>query len=78
VHTDPDITNTTEPTTTWGICLGLTGDLQRSYKFMLLSTEKHVKRRKLTEMPITESVIKQVSKWASKNQGISGLTFIDK
>jgi hypothetical protein len=60
---DPDITNTTEPKTRWGICLGITGNLQGSYKFMLLSTGKKIKRRKFTEMPITESVIKQVSKW---------------
>ena len=28
-------------------------------------------------MPITDSVIKQVSKWISKDQGMSGLTFMD-
>jgi hypothetical protein len=38
VHTDPDITNTTEPRMRWGICLSPTGNLQGSYKFMLLST----------------------------------------
>ncbi len=64
VHMDPDITNTTESRTRWGICLGHTGNLQGSYKFMLLSTGKKMKRRKFTEMLITESVIKQVSKWA--------------
>ncbi len=67
VLTDPDITNTTEPRTRWGICLGPTGNLQGSYKFMPLSTGKKIKRRKFTEMPITENVIKQVSKWASKD-----------
>jgi hypothetical protein len=67
VHTDPVITNTTEPRTRWGICLIPTGNLQGSYKFVLLSTGKKIKRRKFTEMPITESVIKQVSKWASKD-----------
>jgi hypothetical protein len=40
VHTDPDITNTTEPRMRWGICFGPTGNLQGSYKFMLLSTGK--------------------------------------
>jgi hypothetical protein len=78
VHTDLDIANTTEPRTRWGICLGPTGNLQGSYKFMLLSTGKKIKRRKFTEMQITESVIKQVSKWVSTDQGISGLTFMDK
>ncbi len=78
VHTDPDVTNTTDPRMRWGICLGPTGNIQGSYKFMLLSTRKKIKRRKFTEMPITESVIKQVSKWVSKDQGMSGLTFMDK
>jgi hypothetical protein len=40
VHMDSDITNTTEPRTRWGICLSPTGNLQGSYKFMLLSMEK--------------------------------------
>jgi hypothetical protein len=75
---DSDIINTTEARTRWGICLGLTGNLQGSYKLMLLSTGKKIKRRKYTEMPITESVIKQVSKWGSKDQGTSCLMFIDK
>ena len=54
VHTDPDITNTMEPRTKWGICLGPTGNMQGSYKFMSLSTGKKIVRRKFTEMPITE------------------------
>jgi hypothetical protein len=34
VHVDPDITNTMEPRTKWGICLGSTGNMQEgSYKF---------------------------------------------
>jgi len=32
VHTDPDTTNTMEPRTKWGICLGPTGNMQGSYK----------------------------------------------
>jgi hypothetical protein len=31
VHVDPDITNTMEPRTKWGICLGPTGNMQGSY-----------------------------------------------
>jgi hypothetical protein len=75
---DPDTTNTTEPRMRWAICLGPTGNLQESYKFMSLSTGNKIKRRKFTEMPITESVIRQVSKWASKDRGMSGLRFMDK
>ncbi len=60
VHVDPDITNTLDPRTKWAICMGPTGNLQGSYKFLSLTTGKKVTRGKFTEMPITESVIKQV------------------
>jgi FtsZ-binding cell division protein ZapB len=51
VYVNPDITNTMEPRTKWGICLGPTGNMQGSYKFLSLSTGKKVTRRKFTEMP---------------------------
>jgi hypothetical protein len=37
VHVNPDITNTMEPRTRWGICLRPTGNMQGSYKFLSLS-----------------------------------------
>ena len=40
-HEDPDITNTLDPRTKWGICMGPTGNLQGSYKFLSLSTGKN-------------------------------------
>ncbi len=78
MHTDPDITNTMEPRTRWGTCLGPTGILQESYIFMSLTTGKRIVRHKFTEMPITDSVKKQVAKWASKDRAITGLKFMDK
>ncbi len=42
------------------------------------TTGKRIVRRKFTEMPITNSVKKQVVKWASKNRAITGLKFMDK
>jgi hypothetical protein len=62
MHTDLDIKNTMEPRTKWGICLGPTGNMQGSYKFMSLSTGKKIVRRKFTEMSMTESVMKQMDK----------------
>jgi hypothetical protein len=62
MHTDPDITNTMEPRTKWGINMGPTGNLQGSYKFMSLTTRKKIARRKFTEMPMTEAVMKQIKK----------------
>jgi hypothetical protein len=78
VHTDPDITNTMEPRARWGICLGPTGNLQGSHKFMPLTTGKRIMRCKFAKMPLTDSVKKQVAKWASKDRAIMGLKFMDK
>jgi hypothetical protein len=60
VHVDPDIANTMEPRTRWGICLGPTGNMQGSYKFLSLSTGNKVTRRKFTERRMTDSVIRMV------------------
>jgi hypothetical protein len=54
VHGNQDITNTMEPRTRWGICLGPTGNMQGSYKFLSLSTGNKVTQRKFTEMPMTD------------------------
>ncbi len=52
--------------------------MQGSYKFMSLSTGKKIVRCKFTEMPITESVIKQVDKWAKKDRAQNGLMFLNR
>jgi hypothetical protein len=77
VHTDPDIRNMMKPRTKWGICLGPTGNMQGSYKFMSFSTKKKIVRRKFTEMPMTESVMNQIDKWAKKDRTQNGLTFLN-
>ncbi len=78
VHTDPDITNTMEPRTKRGICLGPIGNMQGSYKFMSLSTGKKIVRRKFTEILMTESVMNQIDKWAKKDRTQNGLTFLNR
>jgi len=60
MHIDPDITNTLEPRTNRAICMGPTGNLQGSYKFLSLATGKKVTLRKFTEMTVTDRVIKKV------------------
>jgi hypothetical protein len=45
---------------------------------MLLTTGRRIVRQKFTEMPLTDSVKKQMAKWASKNHAITGLKFMDK
>ena len=78
VHVDPDITNTLDPRTKWAICMGPTGNLQGSYKFLSLATGTKVTRRKFTEMPITELVIKQVEAMAVKDGAVIGINFKDR
>jgi hypothetical protein len=75
MHTDPHKTNTMEPRTKWRICMGLTRNLQGSYKFMSLTTGKKIARCKFTEMSMAEAVMKQIKKWAMKDQAQNGLTF---
>jgi hypothetical protein len=45
---------------------------------MSLTTGKRIVRHKFTEMPITNSVKKQVAKWTLKDRAITGLKFMDK
>jgi hypothetical protein len=52
--------------------------MQGSYKFMSLSTGKKIVRRKFTEMPMTESVMNQIDKWAKKDRTQNGLTFLNR
>ncbi len=75
VHINLDVTNTMEPRTKWDVCLGLTENRLGSYKFIFLMTRSKIVRRNLTEMPVTESVIKQVTQTAVKDEFQKGLSF---
>ena len=75
MHIDPDITNTLEPRTNWAICMGPTGNLQGSYKFLSLATGKKVTRRKFTEMPVTDMVIKIVEEMVANDGAVNGIKF---
>ncbi len=75
---DPEITHTLEPRTKWAICMGPTRNLQGSYKFLSLATGKKVKRRKFTEMSVTEAVIKQVKEMAVEDGAVKGISFKDR
>ena len=54
------------------------GNLQGSYKFLSLATGKKVTRKKFTEMPVTDAVIKQVEEMAVKDGAIKGINFKDR
>jgi hypothetical protein len=64
-----------EPRTKWGICLGPTENMQGSYKFLSLSTRKKVMRRKFTEMPMTNSVIRRIDSFGKRERCKDGLSF---
>jgi hypothetical protein len=58
--------------------MGPTGNLQGSNKFLSLATGKKVTRRKFTEMPVTDTVIKQVEEVAVKDGAVKGINFKDR
>ena len=57
VHEDNTPTNTMEARTQGAICLGPTGNLQGSYKFLCLATGRRITRKQFVEMPMPQSVI---------------------
>ena len=64
VHNEPKKSNTETSRTTPAIALIPTGNVQGGYFFMSLRTVKRLCRRKWTELPTTEEVIKQVHAFA--------------
>jgi len=58
--------------------MGPTGNLQGSYKFLSLATGKKVTRRKFTEMPVTDAVIKQMEELVVKGGAVKGINFKDR
>ncbi len=42
---------------------------------MSLTAGKKIERRKFTDMPMTEAVMKQIKKWAMKDRAQNGPTF---
>ena len=64
VHEHRELTGTMEPRTTGAISLCPTGNLTGSQKFLSLSTKKVITRDKWTKLPIPQSVINKLNKWA--------------
>ena len=57
------------------ICLGPTGNSQGTYNFMNLATGMKIKRRKWTELPVSDWVIKRVNDLGKKDKNEKELTF---
>lgn len=78
VHNDLDHTNTMQCRTHPAICLGPTGNLQGTYKFLSLDTGKCILRRNFTELPLTDSIQKLVDRMAQAENWPDGLLFANR
>jgi hypothetical protein len=56
-HEEPATTSTMQACTLGAICLGPTGNIQGSYKFLNLRTGQRITRRKWTDLPMPQEVI---------------------
>jgi hypothetical protein len=68
-HDEPAPTNTMVSRSTPAIVLGLTGNLQGTYKFFNLETEKKIKCRQFTPYPMPDTVIKKVEAFGKSSSG---------
>lgn len=76
VHDEPTPSNTMQRRTHAAICLGPTGNIQGSYKFLCLSTGRKLIRRNFTVIPgVPQTIIDAVTKMATKENRSTGLTF---
>ena len=65
---DNKITNTNTTRSIDAIALSVTPNKQGQYKFMISNTGRIIYRRKLTPLPITNNVIRQVHELAKKDK----------
>ena len=77
-YDDPSTTNTMEDRGTEAIYLGPTGNHQGTCKFLSLTTWKVIKRRKFTELPTPDSVIRRVNARGQRDQSNGRLVFRDR
>jgi hypothetical protein len=77
-HQEPSPTNTQEAQTVGAICLGPTGNIQGSYKFLNLRTGKRITRRSWTLLPMPQEVIDCVNQLGRTDGQPKLLTFYDR
>jgi hypothetical protein len=75
VHEDNNIMNTMTERTQPAICLGPTANFQGSYKFLSLKTGKRITRKQFKELPMPDSVIKQIEAMATREKQDKVITF---
>ena len=66
VHEENVKTKLMIPRTRPAICMGPSGDIQASIKFMCINTGKKIVRRNYTRLPMSESVMRKVEEVAEK------------
>ena len=77
-HEEPNPTNTQAARTVGAICLGPTGNIQGSYKFLNLRTGKRITRRRWTPLPMPQEVIDRVNQLGKADAQPELLTFYDR
>lgn len=77
-YNNPEPTNTMATRAIGTICLGPTGNLQGSYKFLNLRTGSLVTRRSFTPLPMPKEVIDHVNELGEAKQQPELMTFYDR
>ena len=74
VHEENTITNSMKPRTRPAICMGPTGNIQGSIKFLCVERGIMIVRQSYTKLPLPDLIIKKVKGLAEKVRGSSGPT----
>ena len=74
VHKENIVMNSMNPRTRPAICMGPTGNVQGSIKFMCVETGRKIVRND-TKPPMPDSIIKKVEKLAEKDKAEKGITY---
>jgi hypothetical protein len=77
-HQEPSPTNTQAARTVGAICLGPTGNIQGSYKFLNLRTARLITRRRWTTLPMPQEVIDRVNQLGKAEGQPELLNFYDR
>jgi hypothetical protein len=77
-HQEPSPTNTQAAQTVGAICLGPTGNIHGSYKFLNLRTGKHITHRRWTQLPMPQEVIDRVNQLGKADRQPELLTFYNR
>ena len=78
VQTHKEHTNNMDKRTMGAICLGPTGNQQRSHWFLSLATGAQVSRRKWTQLPMPQEVIHRINELGKQQRMPLTLTFGDR